>query len=174
MILSLGNHVPAVPPTAFVAPDAAVIGDVALGEDASVWFGTVLRGDTNRIRVGERSNLQDGVVVHVNSGDEWTGIGDEVTVGHRAIVHACRVGRRCLIGMGAVVLDRASVGEEAMVAAGSVVPPGLLVPPRMLVRGVPGRVVRPLTGQEIEHLTRSAAHYVELKNRYLREAAPAR
>ncbi len=170
MILPFGNHAPVVPPSAFLAPGAALIGDVALGEDVSVWFGAVLRGDTNRIRVGARSNLQDGVVVHVNSGEEWTEIGDEVTVGHRAIAHACRIGRRCLIGMGAVVLDRASIGDEAMVAAGAVVPPGLSVPPRMLVRGTPGRVVRPLTDQEIEHLARSAARYVDLKNRYRREA----
>ncbi len=174
MILPFGDHAPTVPPSAFVAANATLIGDVNLGEDSSVWFGAVLRGDMNRIRLGKRSNLQDGVVVHVNAGDEWTGIGDEVTVGHRAVVHACQVGRRCLIGMGSVVLDRASVGEEAMVAAGSVVPPGLVVPPRMLVRGVPGRVARPLSDKEITHLAESAAHYVELKNRYLREQESSR
>ncbi len=167
MILPLGDAAPVIPASAFVAPGASVIGDVTLGEDASVWFGTVLRGDSNRIRVGARSNLQDNTVVHVNSGDEWTDIGDEATVGHRAIVHACRVGRRCLVGMGSIVLDRAALGEESMVAAGAVVPPGLQVPPRVLVRGVPGRVARPLTDREIDHLARSAANYVALKNRYL-------
>ena len=169
MLYPFGDHAPVVPETAFVAPGARVIGDVVLGEDASVWFSAVLRGDLNFIRVGARSNLQDGVVVHVNAGAESTTVEEEVTVGHQAILHGCRLGRRSLIGMGSVVLDGVSVGEEAMVAAGAVVPPGLQVPPRVLVRGVPARVARPLTDAEIAHLADSAARYVELKDQYLDE-----
>lgn len=169
MLHPFGGHAPVVPPTAFVAPGASIIGDVVLGEDASIWFSAVLRGDVNFIRVGARSNLQDGVVVHVNDGGESTTVGEEVTVGHQAILHGCRLGRRSLIGMGSVVLNGVSVGDESMVAAGAVVPPGLQVPPRVLVRGVPGRVARPLTDAEIAHLAESAAHYVELKDRYLAE-----
>lgn len=169
MLYPFGGHAPVVPETAFVAPGARIIGDVVLGEDVSIWFSAVLRGDVNFIRVGPRSNLQDGVVVHVNAGAESTTVEEEVTVGHQAILHGCHLGRRSLIGMGSVVLDGVSVGEEAMVAAGAVVPPGLEVPPRVLVRGVPGRVARPLTDAEIAHLADSAARYVELKDQYLRE-----
>lgn len=169
MLYPFGGDSPVVSPTAFVAPGAAVIGDVVLGEDVSIWFSAVLRGDVNFIRVGARSNLQDGVVVHVNAGGESTTVEEEVTVGHQAILHGCRLGRRSLIGMGSVVLDGVRVGEEAMVAAGAVVPPGLHVPPRVLVRGVPGRIARPLTDSEIAHLAESAKHYVELKDRYLGE-----
>lgn len=173
MILPLGGRTPVVPASAFVAPGADLIGDVTLGEDVSVWFGAVLRGDVNSIRVGARTNIQDGTVVHVNAGRQRTRIGDEVTIGHAAIVHACTVGRRVLIGMGSVVLDDAVIGDEAMVAAGAVVPPGLEVPPRVLVRGVPGRVARPLSDREIAHLARSAVNYVALKNRYLAERSGA-
>ena len=169
MLYPFAGRTPTVAPSAFIAPGAAVIGDVVVGEDASIWFSAVLRGDVNFIRVGPRSNLQDGVVVHVNAGGESTVVGDEVTVGHQAILHGCRLGRRSLIGMGSVVLDGVSVGEESMVAAGAVVPPGLTVPPRVLVRGVPGRIVRPLTDAEIEHLAASAAAYVELKDRHRAE-----
>ncbi len=169
MLLSLGGHSPVVPVSAFVAPGAVLIGDVALGEDASIWFGAVLRGDGCAIRFGARSNLQDQAVVHGNGGAEPTLIDEEVTVGHQAVLHGCRLGRRCLVGMGAVVLDGVSVGAEAMVAAGTVVPPGLRIPSRVLVRGVPGRVARPLADAEIAHLEASAAQYVALKNRYLGE-----
>ena len=169
MFVRLGRHSPLAPASAFVAPGAALIGDVTLGEDASIWFSAVLRGDVNSIRVGARSNIQDGTVVHGNEGAEPTAVDEEVTVGHQAILHGCRLGRRCLVGMGAVVLDGVIVGEEAMVAAGAVAPPGLRIPSRMLVRGVPGRVVRPLTDAEIAHLEDSAARYVALKNRYLAE-----
>ena len=167
LLLPFGSRTPLVPASAFVAPGAALIGDAALGEDASIWFGAVLRADLNSIRVGRRSNLQDGVVVHVNAGDDSTTVADEVTVGHRAVLHGCRLETRCLVGMGSVVLDGAVVGAEAMVAAGALVPPGLEIPPRTLARGVPARVARPLSDAEIAHLEWSAAHYVALKDRYL-------
>ncbi|MCY4627315.1 MAG: gamma carbonic anhydrase family protein [Acidobacteria bacterium] len=173
MLHPFGGHSPVVAATAFVARGASVIGDVVLGEDVSIWFSAVLRADVNFIRIGARSNLQDGVVVHVNAGAESTVVEDEVTVGHQAILHGCHLARRSLIGMGSVVLDGVAVGEEAMVAAGAVVPPSLKVPRRVLVRGVPGRVVRPLTDAEIGHLADSAARYVELKDQYLRERREA-
>ena len=170
MLIPFESHSPVAPDSALIAPGAALIGDVVLGDDVSIWFGAVLRGDINSIRIGARSNLQDGVVAHVNSeetGGYRTLVAEEATVGHRAILHGCRVGRRALVGMGAIILDGAEIGEEAMVAAGAVTRPGMKIPPRVLVRGVPGRIVRPLSDREIEHLAWSAKHYVELKNRYL-------
>jgi carbonic anhydrase/acetyltransferase-like protein (isoleucine patch superfamily) len=145
---------------------ATILGDVELGEDASVWPGVVLRGDVNFIRVGARTNLQDGTVVHVTTATHPAIIGDDVTVGHRAVLHGCTVEERCLIGIGAIVLDGAVIGPDAMVGAGALVPPGAVVPPGTLVLGAPARPKRPLTPEEIEGLRRSAAHYVELAGRY--------
>lgn len=153
---------PRVHPTAFVHPLAAVIGDVALGALASVWPFAVLRGDSDRIVVGDESNVQDGAVVHVDRGVPAT-IGARVTVGHRAIVHGATVEDDCLVGMGAVVLNRAVVGRGSIVAAGAVVPEGLVVPPGSLVMGVPGRVRRATTDEERARAARAAATYVELQ-----------
>jgi carbonic anhydrase/acetyltransferase-like protein (isoleucine patch superfamily) len=150
---------PQVDPTAFVAEGAWVIGDVSVQRDASVWFNAVLRGDINRIEIGERTNIQDGAVVHV-TGDLMAYIGPDVTVGHKAMVHACRIEQGCLIGMNAVVLDGAMVGPFSLVAAGSVVKEGFRVPEGSLAAGVPARVVRPLTGVEREEILRSAERYV--------------
>jgi len=126
----------------------------------------VVRGDVNHVRIGARTNLQDLTVVHVTSGTHPTVIGDEVTVGHRVVLHGCTVERRALVGIGAIVLDGAVVGEESMVGAGALVPPGMVVPPRTLVLGSPARVKRALTGEEIEGLARSAERYVEYAARY--------
>jgi carbonic anhydrase/acetyltransferase-like protein (isoleucine patch superfamily) len=153
----------------FVAENAQVIGDVELGEDSSVWFGAVVRGDVHYIRIGARTNIQDLTVIHVNEGTHPTVVEDDVTVGHRAILHGCHVMRGSLIGMGAVVLEDAKVGPESLIAAGAVVGPGTVIPPRSLARGVPARVARSLTEAELEHLVYSAKHYVELKNSYLDE-----
>src|SRR5256885_13582212 len=151
----------------FVAENAALIGDVEIGNDCSIWFGTVLRGDVNHIRIGSRTNIQDNCVLHVTH-ERWPAIvAEEVTVGHGAIVHGCTVGRGALIGMGARVLDGAVVGECALVAAGAVVSEGMRIPPRMLVAGVPAKEKRPLTDAEIERLEQSWRHYVEIKDQYL-------
>ena len=151
----------------FVADNAALIGDVELGDDVSIWFGTVLRADVNPIRVGARTNIQDNTVVHVTN-DTWpTIIGEDVTIGHAAIVHGCTVGRGALVGMGSRVLDGAVIGEQALVGAGALVPEGMHVPPRTLVLGMPARVKRELTGEELEGLEKSWRHYVEYKDRYL-------
>jgi carbonic anhydrase/acetyltransferase-like protein (isoleucine patch superfamily) len=143
-----------------------VAGDVAIGPDTSVWFGSVLRGDVNAIRVGARSNLQDHCVVHVTKDRFPAWIGDEVTVGHRATVHGCRVGDGALVGIAAVVLDGAEVGDEALVGAGALVPPGAKIPARHLARGVPARVVRPLREDELRRQRERALEYVETARGY--------
>ena len=154
-------------PTAFVHPLAAVIGDVALGARASVWPFAVLRGDGDRIVVGDGSNVQDGAVVHVDRGVPAT-IGARVTVGHRAIVHGATVEDDCLVGMGAVLLNRVVLGRGSIVAAGAVVPEGTVVPPNSLVMGVPGRVRRLTTDEERARLARTVANYVALQDAYRR------
>ena len=151
----------------FVAENAAVIGDVEVGNDCSIWYGTTIRGDVNFISIGSRTNVQDNCTIHVNH-DRWsTVIAEEVTIGHGAIVHGCTIRRGALIGMGSRVLDGAVVGESALVGAGALVPEGMHVPPRTLVVGVPARVKRPLTDDELARLEESWKHYVEYKERYL-------
>jgi carbonic anhydrase/acetyltransferase-like protein (isoleucine patch superfamily) len=159
-LLSFEGHAPLLHPSVFLAPDAHVIGDVEAGEDSSIWFGTVVRGDVNLIRIGKRTNVQDLCVVHVTRGTHPTFIGDEVTVGHRVVLHGCRILDRCLIGTGAVVMDGAVVGEESLVGAGALVAQGTVIPPRTLALGVPARVARPLRAEEIAFLAQSAANYV--------------
>jgi carbonic anhydrase/acetyltransferase-like protein (isoleucine patch superfamily) len=150
---------PSVHPRAYVAPGAWLIGDVLIGEEASIWYNAVLRGDINAIRVGRRTNIQDGCVVHVTA-KLPVEIADEVTVGHMAMVHGCRIGRCSLIGMNAVVLDNADVGEGALVAAGALVKENFVVPAGTLAAGVPARIVRELTGEERRAIVQSAANYV--------------
>jgi len=158
----------------WIADDAIVVGDVELGADASLWFGTVVRGDVNAVRIGARTNVQDHSVVHVTSRTHPTSIGDDVTVGHRATLHGCTVRDRCLIGIGAVVLDGAVVGEESMVGAGALVPPGMVVPPRTLALGSPAKVKRELTADEVAFFRRSAASYVGYARQYRAEGWGAR
>jgi len=169
IIRAFRGRAPRVDPTAYVADGCTVVGDVELGPGASIWFGTVVRGDVNHVRIGARSNVQDNSVVHVTGGTHPTVVGEDVTVGHRAVLHGCTVHDRCLIGIGAIVLDGAEIGPDAMVGAGALVPPGMKVPPRTLVLGTPARVVRPLTDAELDHLRASAAHYVEYADAYRRE-----
>lgn len=171
MIHRYRDKTPEIDETAYVAESAEVVGDVVVGKDASIWFGCVLRGDVNSIRIGSRTNVQDLTVVHVNHGSHPTILEEEVTVGHRAILHGCRVKRGSLVGMGAILLDGVVVEEEALVAAGSVLSPGTVVPARKLARGVPARVVRDLAEEEIRGFARGAQSYVELKNDYLRRGS---
>jgi carbonic anhydrase/acetyltransferase-like protein (isoleucine patch superfamily) len=156
---------------AWLAPGVVVIGDVEIGAGSSLWFGTVVRGDVHAIRIGARTNLQDQSVVHVTAGRFGTQIGDEVTVGHRAVVHGCSVRDGALVGIGSIVLDGADVGEEAWVAAGALVSPGLKIPPRALVRGVPARVVRTLGADEIEVQRQRTLEYVATARRYAQGGA---
>ena len=157
---------PRVAPTAFIDHSAQVIGDVVIDDESSVWMNAVLRGDVNSIRVGRRTNIQDGCVVHVMSGTHPTALGDEVTVGHGALLHGCTVEDRCLISMGAIVLNGATIGCDSIIAAGSVVVEGCHVPARSLVMGSPGRVRRSLRDDEVSSIQRYAAHYVEYRKAY--------
>ena len=154
----------------WLADDVVVVGDVELGAYASLWYGVVVRGDVNRVSIGARTNVQDLTVVHVTSGTFPTTVGEDVTIGHRVVLHGCTVGDRALVGIGAIVLDGAVVGEEAMVGAGALVPPGMVVPPRTLVLGAPARPRRALTGEEVAGLRTSAARYVEYADRHRRAA----
>ena len=166
MIAALGDRVPAVDPTAFVADSAVVIGDVVIGPDASLWFHAVLRGDVERIRIGARPNIQDNATVHVTR-ERWpTLVGDGVTVGHAAVLHGCTVGDHCLIGIGTIVLDGVEIGTECLVGAGTLVTPGTKVPPRSLVLGSPARRVRELSADEVARLHASADGYLEHVRRY--------
>jgi len=166
LILSFREINPKIHPTAFVAHDANIIGDVEIGEDASVWFGSVLRGDVNYIRIGARTNIQDQTIVHVSSKGLPTIVEEEVTVGHRVTLHACHVERGCLIGIGAILMDGVRVGANSIVGAGTLVTPGTKIPPRSLVIGSPGRVKRELTEDELASLQHSWQNYVELKDQY--------
>ena len=158
---------PEIHDSALVAESAQVIGDVVIGEESSIWFNAVVRGDVNYIRIGMRTNIQDGCVLHVARRTLPLIIGDEVTVGHNAVLHACTVGNRCLIGMGAIVMDDAEVGENSIVGAGALVISGTKIPPGSLVLGSPAQVKRPLTEEESRNIRESAAHYVADIENYL-------
>ncbi|WP_166983769.1 gamma carbonic anhydrase family protein [Paramicrobacterium fandaimingii] len=159
-VISLPNGPgPTIAETAFVAPGAKVVGNVTLGEDSGVWYNAVLRGDSDSISIGARSNLQDGVAVHVDAGSP-TVIGDDVSVGHNAVVHGCTIGDTVLVGMGAVVLSGAVIGDEVLIAGGAVVLGGTVVPSGSLVAGVPAKVRRELTDDEIASIRANAEHYV--------------
>jgi gamma-carbonic anhydrase len=166
MIQTFDDKQPVIHYTAFIADDAVVIGDVEIGEDASVWFGSVVRGDVNHIRIGARTNIQDLTVIHVTTDTHPTVLEDEITVGHRVVLHGCHVESRCLIGIGAILLDGVRVGRESLVAAGSLLTPGTDIPPRSLVMGSPAQVKRSLTAYELAYLDRSWRSYVELKDKY--------
>ena len=157
---------PQIHPTAFVEDTAQIIGDVHIGAHSSVWFGAVVRGDVFHIRIGERTNIQDGTVVHVTNGTHATVLEDEVTVGHNVTLHGCHVGRGCLVGIGSIVMDGVRVGTKSLVAAGSLLTPGTQVPPRSLVMGSPARVKRPLTDEEVAGLDVFWQNYVELIRMY--------
>jgi carbonic anhydrase/acetyltransferase-like protein (isoleucine patch superfamily) len=159
-VYQLGDLVPQLGPDAWVAPNATVIGRVELGAQASVWYGVVIRGDNELIRIGARSNVQEGSVLHTDHGFPLT-LGDDVTVGHQAMLHGCAVGEGSLIGIQAVVLNGAKIGRNCLVGAGSVVTEGKEFPDGSLILGSPAKAVRVLTPEQIERLRWSAAHYVD-------------
>jgi carbonic anhydrase/acetyltransferase-like protein (isoleucine patch superfamily) len=170
MIKAFNKIEPKIDPSAFIADDAVIIGDVEIGEDCSIWYGSIVRGDVNFIRIGGRTNIQDGCIVHVSSDTNSTVIEDEVTVGHKVVLHGCHVESRCLIGIGAILLDGVHVGRNSLVAAGSLLTPGTQIPPNSVVMGSPARVKRSVNDDELAYLDRSWRNYVELKNRYRRDA----
>jgi gamma-carbonic anhydrase len=169
MLKSYKGLMPEIATTAFIEASANIIGDVRIGEHSSVWFNCVLRGDVFHIRIGDYTNIQDGTIIHVTSGEFATIVGNHVTVGHGVILHGCQVQDHSLIGIGSIILDEAVVGEGSLVAAGSLVTPGTIIPPRSMVMGSPAKVRRPLTDAEIERLNENWQHYVELKDIYLNE-----
>jgi carbonic anhydrase/acetyltransferase-like protein (isoleucine patch superfamily) len=167
MLRAYRGTYPTIEPSAYIDESAQIIGDVVIGAESSVWMQVVIRGDVHRIRIGAGTNLQDGTIVHVMRGTHPTTIGDEVTVGHGAIVHGCTIGPRCLVGMGAILLNGVVVGEDSIVAAGSLLPEGLVVPPRSLVMGSPGRIRRSLTDEEVASILDYAKRYVEYRLDYM-------
>jgi carbonic anhydrase/acetyltransferase-like protein (isoleucine patch superfamily) len=167
MIRPYNGILPQLAPSAFIESSAQLIGDVHVGEDSSVWFNCVIRADVNYIRIGNRTNVQDGSVIHVTSGRFPTVLGDRVTVGHGVILHGCAVGDRSLIGIGSILLDGVTVGEKSIVAAGSLVTPGTIIPARSMVMGSPARIRRQVTDEEIEWIDTHWKNYVEYKNSYL-------
>ncbi len=149
----------------WVAPNATVIGDVHLGERASVWFNAVLRGDNEPICIGAETNLQDGAILHTDAGIPMS-IGARVTVGHKVVLHGCNVGDGCLIGIGSILLNRCRIGAHCLVGANTLIPEGKVFPDRVLILGSPGKVVRELSDEEVARLEKSAAHYVQNARRY--------
>jgi carbonic anhydrase/acetyltransferase-like protein (isoleucine patch superfamily) len=169
MIRSYKGVTPKLGERVYVDPSAQVIGDVELGDHASVWMNAVIRGDVHSIRIGAYSNVQDNCVVHVFKAAHPTVVADHVTVGHSVTLHGCRIDSHCLIGMGATILNEAHVGEESIVAAGTLVPEGMQIPPRSLVMGLPAKFRRQVTEEEREGIRRYAANYFEYKESYLAE-----
>lgn len=164
-LLNFDGHTPSVHESAFVAPSATIIGDASLGANSSAFYGVVVRGDTASITVGNGTNLQDNVVLHADFGFPTT-IGDGVSVGHSAVVHGCTIEDNCLIGMSATVMNGAVVGAGSLVAGGAVVLEGAVIPPGSLVAGVPAKVRRELTAEELVHVKENASHYVELARKH--------
>lgn len=168
IIRAFQGKAPKIAASAFIADGVVIVGDVEIGEQVSIWYNAVLRADVGMIRIGARSNVQDGSCVHMTSELSHAIIGEDVTVGHNAIVHGATVEDGCLIGMGSILLDNAVIGRESLVAAGAVVPPRMVVPPGSMVRGTPGKVVRELSEDERLEGRRGAAHYVELAREHVR------
>ena len=164
---------PAVHPSAFVDASAQVIGDVTIGPESSIWMNAVVRGDVHFIRIGARSNIQDLTLVHVMRDLRPTVIGDEVTVGHSAVVHGATIEDRCLIGMGAILLNGCVIGTGSIVAAGALVPEGMIVPPGSMVIGMPAKVKRPLTAEEDASIKWYADNYVRYRLDFQTETSPA-
>jgi carbonic anhydrase/acetyltransferase-like protein (isoleucine patch superfamily) len=161
-IYALGGVAPTIAPDAFIAPNAAVIGDVVIGAESGVWFSCLVRGDMNIIRIGERTNLQDGTIVHVDSGGLATHIGDDVTIGHGSIIHACTLKNRAFVGNGAIVLDGAVIEEDGFLGAGAVLTPGKVIKPFELWAGVPAKPIRVMSEEERRRYDRNAETYRQL------------
>lgn len=167
MILPFGSSQPRIATTVYIAPGAVVVGDVEIADQASLWFNVVVRGDVHFIRIGPRTNIQDGTVVHVTHDTHPTVIGADVTVGHNASIHGCTIEDGCLIGIGAMILDGVRIGAGSLVAAGTLVAPETAIPPGSLVMGSPGRVKRSLSDAERDGLLQNARNYVDYRQAYL-------
>lgn len=166
MIIPFGSATPRIPKNTFIAGNASVIGDVSVGERSGIWFGAVIRGDLCSVSIGDETSIQDNCVIHAEPGERVI-IGNWVTVGHGAVVHGCTIKDNVLIGMNATILNGAEVGEDSIVGAGALVTQGKRFPPRSMILGVPAKVVRELTDEEIESIRRAAGEYVRLREKYL-------
>ena len=171
MIRSYRGHTPQIAPSAYIDPQAVIIGDVVIGEDSSVWPCAVVRGDVHYIRIGARTNVQDGSVLHVMRDTNALVLGDDVTVGHSVTLHGCTIESRCLIGMGSILLNGAVIGTGSIIAAGSLVPERTVVPPGSLMMGQPGKVRRSLTAKDLASIDAYSRRYVEYKETYRAEGA---
>jgi len=165
MIKEFDGFKPKIDETVFVAESADIIGDIIINKNSSIWYNVVIRGDEQPIRVGENTNIQDGCVVHTGW-DVPTQIGNNVTIGHKALIHGCRIGDNTLIGMGSIVLDNAEIGEFVLLGAGSLVPPGKKIPSGVLAMGSPAKVIRELTDKEKESIKKSALDYIESSRKH--------
>ena len=172
MIRAFQGITPTIAASAFIEETAVVIGDVVIGEESSVWFNTVIRGDVNYIRIGNRTNVQDLSVIHVTHDTHPTVLGDDVTVGHHVVLHGCTIKNRVLVGMGAILMDGVMIGEDCIVGAGALVTEGTIVPPKSLILGSPAKVKREVTDEELTWIKESAQNYVGYARRYL--AGPER
>ena len=169
MIKQFENKQPQLGRNVYISENAAVIGEVMLGNEVNIWFGAVVRGDMHYIKIDSRSNVQDNAVVHVTSAVSPTNIGSGVTVGHGAIIHGCTIEDNCMIGMGAIIMDDAVIGVGSLVGAGALVPPNMKVPPKSLVVGMPGKIVREVSKEEYEMIIERPGEYIELASIYLSE-----
>lgn len=167
MIRSFQGIRPTIPKSAFIEDTAVVIGDVVIGEESSVWFQAVVRGDVHYIRIGSRTNIQDLCMLHVTHDTHPLVVGDDVTVGHHVVLHGCTIKNRVLIGMGAIVMDGAVIGEDCIVGAGALVTERTIVPPRSLILGSPAKVKRPVTEQELAWIAESAQNYLAYAAQYM-------
>ena len=171
MIKKFRNSQPKLGQNVYISENAAVIGDVTLGDEVNIWFSAVIRGDMHYIKIGNRSNVQDNAVVHVTTAVNPTNIGSGVTVGHSAIIHGCTIEDNCMIGMGAIVMDDAVIGAGSLVGAGALVPPNMKVPPKSLLVGMPGKVIREVRKEEYEMIIERPGEYIELAAVYLSETS---
>ena len=166
MIKKFRDKSPIIPESCYVSESVDIIGDVEFGEEVNIWFGTVIRGDMNFVKIGSRTNIQDNSTVHVTTDISPTIIGSGVTIGHNAIIHGCTIEDNCLIGMGSIIMDEAIIGEGSLIGAGAVVPPNMVVLPKSLVVGLPAKVVRQVNEAETEEILERAQHYIDFANEY--------
>jgi carbonic anhydrase/acetyltransferase-like protein (isoleucine patch superfamily) len=167
MVRTFQGIKPTIPTSCFIETTAVVIGDVVLGEDCSVWFNAVIRGDVNDIRIGNRTNVQDLCMLHVTHDTHPLVIGDDVTIGHHVVLHGCTIHDRVLVGMGAIIMDGAVIGEDSVVGAGALIVEGTIVPPKSLILGSPAKVKRPVTEKELAWIKESAENYVKYARQYM-------
>jgi carbonic anhydrase/acetyltransferase-like protein (isoleucine patch superfamily) len=171
MVRTFQGIKPTIPPSCFIETTAVVIGDVVMGEDCSVWFNAVIRGDVNDIRIGNRTNVQDLCMLHVTHDTHPLVIGNEVTIGHHVVLHGCTIHDRVLVGMGAIIMDGAVIGEDSVVGAGALIVEGTIVPPRSVILGSPAKIKRSVTEKELAWIKESADNYVQYAQQYIGDPA---